>query len=282
MNTFYLDYNVTGDDRKRLVKAVAAYTQADAKYLGVPSCAYQVDYFTISKDGCVSFDDRADSEEIEGLIEALVSQGFVTQVSDLGCEEAEETEEAAQDAPAADAEEPPREAEQVATEPDGAEEMGLTISLPLDGFNPDSLDRLQKLIDSKATLIRKALGADRLTLQASDGTVRFPWWDALPEPEEAQAAAAFIAAICKMAKEARRVTATEKDVESEKYAFRGFLLRLGFIGSDSRAQRKLLLKNLSGSAAFPNKEKADAAARPSPTRKRPMPSARRRRRRGTR
>ena len=258
MNTFYLDYNVTGDDRKRLVKAIAAYTQADAKYLGVPSCAYQVDYFTISKDGCVSFDDRADSEEIEGLIEALVSQGFVTQVSDLGCEEAEETEEAAQDAPAADAEEPPREAEQVATEPDGTEEMGLTISLPLDGFNPDSLDRLQKLIDSKATLIRKALGADRLTLQASDGTVRFPWWDALPEPEEAQAAAAFIAAICKMAKEARRVTATEKDVESEKYAFRGFLLRLGFIGSDSKAQRKLLLKNLSGSAAFPNKEKAEA------------------------
>ena len=61
-----------------------------------------------------------------------------------------------------------------------------------------------------------------------------------------------------MAKEAKRVTATEKDVESEKYAFRGFLLRLGFIGADSKEQRKLLLKNLSGSAAFPNKEKADA------------------------
>ena len=61
-----------------------------------------------------------------------------------------------------------------------------------------------------------------------------------------------------MAKEAKRVTATEKDVDSEKYAFRGFLLRLGFIGVDSKAQRKILLKNLSGSAAFPNREKADA------------------------
>lgn len=69
---------------------------------------------------------------------------------------------------------------------------------------------------------------------------------------------AFIAALCKMAKESKRVTATEKDVESEKYAFRGFLLRLGFIGADRKEQRKLLLKNLSGSAAFPNKEKADA------------------------
>ena len=61
-----------------------------------------------------------------------------------------------------------------------------------------------------------------------------------------------------MAKESKRVTATEKDVESEKYAFRGFLLRLGFIGADSKVIRKTLLKNLSGSAAFPNKEKADA------------------------
>ncbi len=247
MSTFYLDYNVTGDERKRLVKAIAAYTQADAKYLGVPSCAYQVDYFTISKDGCVSFDDRADSEEIEGLIEALVSQGFVAQVSDLGCEDAGETEEPTQDAPAA-------------TETDGTGETGLTISLPLDGFNPDSLDRLQKLVDSKAALIRKALGADHLTIQASDGTVRFPWWDTLPEPEEAQAATAFIAALCKMAKEAKRVTATEKEVESEKYAFRGFLLRLGFIGADSKQVRKTLLKNLSGASAFPNKAAADAFA----------------------
>ena len=61
-----------------------------------------------------------------------------------------------------------------------------------------------------------------------------------------------------MAKGAKRVTATEKEVDSEKYAFRGFLLRLGFIGADSKEQRKHLLKNLSGSAAFPNKEKADA------------------------
>ena len=242
MSTFYLDYNVTGDERKRLVKAIAAYTQADAKYLGVPSCAYQVDYFHIDKAGCVSFDDRADSEEIEGLIETLVSQGFVAQVSDLGAEDAE-TEETAQEA---------------ATEPDSANETGLTVSLPLDGFNPDSLDRLQKLVDSKAALIQKALGADRLTIQTSDGTVRFPWWGSMPTPEETQAYVSFIAALCRMAKGASRVTATEKDVESEKYAFRGFLLRLGFIGADSKEQRKLLLKNLSGSAAFPNKEKADA------------------------
>lgn len=261
MSTFYLDYNVTGDERKRLVKAIAAYTGADAKYLGVPSCAYEVDYFTIDRKGCVSFDDCADSEEIEGLIEQLVNQGFVAQVSDLGSEDA--GEEADKDAPAAEAGEPAEAAQEAATEGDSAEngeQAGLTVSLPMDGFNPDSLDRLQKLVDSKASLIRKALDADRLTVRMRDDKVEFPWWDTVPEPEETQAATAFIAALCKMAKEAKRVTATEKEVASEKYAFRGFLLRLGFIGADSKLIRKTLLKNLSGASAFPNKAAADAFA----------------------
>lgn len=254
MSTFYLDYNVTGDERKRLVKAIAAYTQTDAKYLGTPTFAYEVDYFHIDRRGVVSFDDRADSEEIERLIDVLVGQGFVVLVSDLGI-------------PTAEAEEP----EQAATEPtspatqpdsaDGrADATGLTISLPLDGFNPDSLDRLQKLIGSKANLIKKALDADRLMVQVVDDTVRFPWWDAIPTPEEIEAYSAFLAALCKMAKQSKRVIATEKNVESEKYAFRGFLLRLGFIGAESKEHRKLLLKNLSGASAFPTKAAADAFA----------------------
>ena len=44
--------------------------------LGAPSFAYQVDYFTIDRNGAVTFDDRADSEEIENLIERLSSMGF--------------------------------------------------------------------------------------------------------------------------------------------------------------------------------------------------------------
>ena len=59
-----------------------------------------------------------------------------------------------------------------------------------------------------------------------------------------------------MAKEAKRVTAKEPDTESEKYAFRCFLLRLGFIGAESKTQRKLLLQKLSGSSAFRTAEDA--------------------------
>lgn len=39
---------------------------------------------------------------------------------------------------------------------------------------------------------------------------------------------------------------------NEKYAFRCFLLRLGFIGPKFKDQRKVLLRNLTGSAAFKN------------------------------
>ena len=258
-NLFYLDFNVTGEERKRLVNAISEYTGADANYLGAPTFAYKVDYFTISKDGCVSFADRSNIEEIEGLIETLSQKGFVSQVSNLGCED-----DAPQEATEASTAEDKsgegnslHEGAEANTEPLSTE-YGLTVSLPQNDFDPDSLSRLQKLIDSKASLIRKSLGADRLTVQVSDGTIRFPWWDELPAPEESQAYTAFLAALCKMAGESKRVTATEKKVESEKYAFRGFLLRLGFIGADCKDQRKLLLKNLSGSAAFPNKAKADA------------------------
>lgn len=47
-----------------------------------------------------------------------------------------------------------------------------------------------------------------------------------------------------------RVNEGAKPVENDKYAFRCFLLRLGFIGDEYKADRKLLLRNLSGSAAF--------------------------------
>lgn len=222
-----IDYHVTGPDRKRLVEAISAYTGERAKYLGMPSTAYEVGQFTIDKTGMVSYTDR---DGVDGLIEVLADQGFVTEVADLG--------------PDVENDDP----------------FGLTISLPLDNFDPASLDRLQRLVDSKATLIRKALCADRLSIRIADDAVRFPWWDATPEPDEAQAYAAFIAALGAMAREAKRVTATERDVESEKFSFRCFLLRLGFIGDESKKQRKVLLRQLSGSAAFPNQTAADEFA----------------------
>ena len=69
-------YHVTGSERKRLVAAISEITGIEAKYLGMPSTAYQVDYFTIDKNGAVSFDDSVDSDEIEKFVAQLSVQGF--------------------------------------------------------------------------------------------------------------------------------------------------------------------------------------------------------------
>ena len=68
MATFTFRFNVTGTERKKLVSAISQITGAEAKYLRMPSAAYRVDYFTIDKNGAVSFDDSADSVEIENLV----------------------------------------------------------------------------------------------------------------------------------------------------------------------------------------------------------------------
>ena len=130
-----INYNRTGADRKPLIAAIAAITGAEAKYLGAPSFAYQVDYFTIDRNGAVTFDDRADSEEIENLIERLAGMGF--------------------------------EAEPVEREADAGVEQhaahdGLTIQMPADSFTPEALNNLHSLIAAKGRLIRKALGLDLL------------------------------------------------------------------------------------------------------------------------
>ena len=240
---YSIRYDVRGDERKRLVKAMTDHLDTFSTYLGVPSCAYRVENYTVSRDGLVSFDSSVSRKEAVGLLRYLGTQGFEPRNADL---------------PAAAAGECPAEAPTGADSAEGNGQMGLTIGLPVAALTEEGLPRLRRILDSKAGLIKKALNADRLEVRIEGDAVCFPWWDDLPMPEETQAYTAFIAAICGMAKEAKRVTATEREVGSEKYAFRGFLLRLGFIGVDSKEQRKILLKNLSGSSAFPDSEKAAA------------------------
>ena len=61
-----------------------------------------------------------------------------------------------------------------------------------------------------------------------------------------------------MAKNAKRITAKEKEVPNDKYAFRCFLLRLGFIGSEFKETRKRLLQRLEGNSVFRTTEESEA------------------------
>lgn len=221
-------------DRKPLVKAISEFTGADAVYMRTPTYAYQIDYITVTRDGNLEFDDRADSEEIEKLLEFLSERGFIADNADTAANTAQELT-----------------SEELSAAADSAahgEPVGLTVEIPLESA---AVGNLTKLIDAKGSLIRKALAVEDLRIEVTDSAVKFPWF-ADCGADERKAYTHFISALCELAKNAKRVTAKEKDTGNDKYAFRCFLLRLGFIGSEYKTERKILLRNLTGSSAFRN------------------------------
>ena len=224
-------YNVTGAKRKELVKVIADATGARAEYKFMPTCNYEIDYFTVTKDGTLLFDDRADSEEVEEVLEAIAAAGFECEPQDGGEQPSgEETKEAAE----------------VADRAPQEENVGLTVEIPLDKV---AVGNLTKLLDAKGNLIRKALGITDLHIEVLDDRVAFPWFSQV-DADSAAAYTHFISALCEMSRNAKRVTATEKPVDNEKYAFRCFLLRLGFIGGEFETAREHLTKRLPGNAAW--------------------------------
>ena len=214
-----IEFNRTGTDRKALVKAMGEILEIKPKYLGMPTAAYQIDYFTVDKNGTVTFDDRTDSEEVENLLEQLALRGFT----------AGSTEDTI--------------AEEI-----NSETTDVAISVPLAEVNYNSL---KNLITAKRELLRKALGLDEITLDLRENTVSFPWLNGA-DADTSKAVTHLVSALCKMSREHKCSQKEEKPIENEKYAFRCFLLRLGFIGAEYKDERKILLKNLTGSSAFKN------------------------------
>ena len=218
-----INYNVTGAERKRLVAALSNLIGVKAKYLGMPSMAYEVGDFTIDKNGNLELSDKVNSEEIERVAGHLASEGFIAE-EEISATEGKQTAD--------------------------SEEFGLIVSMPRSNFSEGALENLQALVEAKGELIRHALDVEELPIEISEDEVSFPWFEELPTPEEIKAYTHFISALSEMAINQKRITVKEKEVENEKYAFRCFLLRLGFIGKDYKDERKILLRNLTGSSAF--------------------------------
>ena len=218
-----IKYNVTGAERKRLVAALSNLMGVKAKYLGMPSMAYEVSDFIIDKNGNLELSDKANRTEIERVARHLASEGFIAE-EEISATEGRQTAD--------------------------SEEFGLTVSMPRSNFSEGALENLQALVEAKGELIRHALDVEELPIEISEDEVSFPWFEELPTPVEIKAYTHFISALSEMAINQKRITVKEKEVENEKYAFRCFLLRLGFIGKDYKDERKILLRNLTGSSAF--------------------------------
>lgn len=213
-------FKAEGRKRKEMAEAIADFLGCESIYEGAPSFAYRCGYIRVLRDGTLEFDERAKGEETEALMKELGEHGY-------------EKEEDRSD---------------------------ITIQMPGNFLTDEQLNTLKEIIASKEGLIKKALGADDLSIERKDGKIGFPWFKAGSTPEETDAYMKFVTALCRMAKKQKRVTAKEREVENEKYAFRCFLLRLGYIGDDRKAERKLLLSNFTGSSAYKSGEKKGGEA----------------------
>lgn len=275
-----IHYNVTGADRKALVKVIADTAGARAVYKGMPSAAYEIDYYTVTKDGTLEFSDRSDSEEVEAVLEALAAAGFD------GVGETEKQTEGTNETP-----ETPTAADTEPQESEEQEPVQLTVSLPLARHTGMSLRNLINLLYTRAPLVNKALGtafrvderlvnvlrddANVLTMErffetvtnvenaigkAVDGLIFAAdrlTFSTLPETSDTATLRCFATLCAMMNKQAitqQRIQAKEITAENEKYAMRIWLLRLGMNGPEYKEERRILMENLSGHAAFRTEE----------------------------
>ena len=251
-------------DRKALAKALAGKLGTTAKYMGPPTFGYQVGDYIVDRDGNI------EGEDFEALRDFLQS---------IGCFPEEETE------PAGEQTEPETET------PDSGAQDQVSISVPADDLTPAQMKNLIFTLFTKQYLIGKMTGGDLLNIpdnliarlmentpetmedfkalldaakedgltgfEFAEGKVTLTYAAHQDEPERNMLYAMLTARILKAAKEATRVFPERQEPENEKYFARAWLLRIGYNGADSKAERNLLLKHLKGHSAFPNDEAAE-------------------------
>lgn len=217
-----IKFNAKGTERKRLAESVANYLECDMEYKGAPTFAYQIGHYMVDRNGNLIFDANAetyDAYEVGVLLEILRNDGFEIDPED--------------------------------------EPIGMEITVMIEENDTETFDKVQDIITSKQTLIKHAFGIDRPVVLRTEAGIAFPWFTAEYTPEETQAFKQFTCKLVEMAKNAQRVVAKERSVDNEKYAFRCFLLRLGFIGDEYKVSRKILMRNLTGSSAFKTEKEAE-------------------------
>ena len=251
-------------DRKALAKALADKLGTTAKYMGPPTFGYQVGDYIVDRDGNI------EGEDFEALRDFLQS---------IGCFPEEETE------PAGEQTEPETET------PDSGAQDQVSISVPADDLTPAQMKNLIFTLFTKQYLIGKMTGGDLLNIpdnliarlmentpetmedfkalldtakedgltgfEFAEGKVTLTYAAHQDEPERNMLYAMLTARILKAAEEATRVFPERQEPENEKYFARAWLMRIGYGGADSKAERNLLLKHLKGHSAFPNDDAAE-------------------------
>ena len=163
-----ITFDLSGRDRKQLVKAISEITGARAVYKFMPTCAYEIDFFTVTKEGTLEFPDRSDTEIVEQVLEGLAEREFavISSYYDNG-ESAMETDE---DLPTATPTQPDT---AVVTEDEGlSEETEITADT---ATQPDTAEitETEEVSEETETTADTATQPDTAAKAESDGIDRF-------------------------------------------------------------------------------------------------------------
>ena len=203
--------------RPKLAQEIGNILGTVPHYERVPSCAYDIVGYRLDKEGVLHIPEGAE-ETTKDLIRQLRERGFQ--------DDAEVTEEVP------------------------VQEDKLTIGIPRESLTDTALENLQKIIANRQTLFQRAFRMDSTEIEITDEKINFTWFPYIADSDEIAAYTQFISRLCDMARDAKRVSSKPTETDNDKYAFRCFLLRLGFIGKEYKSARKILLRNLTGNSAF--------------------------------
>ena len=203
--------------RPKLAQEIGNILGTVPHYERVPSCAYDIVGYRLDKEGVLHIPEGAE-ETTKDLIRQLRERGFQ--------DDAEVTEEVP------------------------VQEDKLTIGIPRESLTDTALENLQKIIANRQTLFQRAFRMDSTEIEITEEKINFTWFPYTTDSDEMAAYTQFISRLCDMARDAKRVSSKPTETDNDKYAFRCFLLRLGFIGNEYKTARKILLRNLTGNSAF--------------------------------
>jgi len=213
-------FNVSGFRRKQLVGHISEILNKPLKYNGVPDFSYDCGNYHIDQAGTVTGDWDLN------LFTGLAERGFEPEITPITAQE--------------------ESADSQYQEPAGR----LTIEVPVLGFTLQHIENLNRMVESKAPLLKKALGIDELPITMRLDAIQFPWFPAEPS-ENAAYYVQFIYALCETAKEKKRVTAKPQEFyENEAFSMRVWLVNLGLVGREFSQIRRLLGSGLSGNSAW--------------------------------
>ena len=211
-------FTLESKQRPKLAQEIGNLLGTAPHYERVPSCAYDIAGYRLDKEGVLHIPDGVEEETVEDLILKLRECGFQ--------DDAEVTEEVP------------------------VQQEKLTIVIPKESLTDTALENLQKIIANKQTLFQRAFRMDSTEIEITEEKINFTWFPYTTDSDEMAAYTQFISRLCDMARDAKSVSSKPTETDNDKYAFRCFLLRLGFIGKEYKTARKILIRNLTGNSAF--------------------------------